>query len=193
MTIGDLNALDQESAERELLRCCGSARWARTLAEKRPFATVAAVADDADAIWRSLDPVDWLEAFAAHPRIGSAPSGVGWSDDEQWRARETEYESLLEEKSELNRQLNIQNKEILARTPGVAAKPQGVLSEEELLEIQRQLEEERLLIQQERQDMEEDFKKVLDSMQAFRNDECFWWQVAEYSYDTFMIRSRPRA
>jgi len=38
-----------------------------------------------------------------------------------------------------------------------------------------------------------DFKKVLESMQAFRNDEYFWWQVAEYSYDTFMIRSRPRA
>jgi TRAP-type mannitol/chloroaromatic compound transport system substrate-binding protein len=35
-----------------------------------------------------------------------------------------------------------------------------------------------------------DFKKVLESMQAFRNDECFWWQVAEYSYDTFMIQSR---
>jgi TRAP-type mannitol/chloroaromatic compound transport system substrate-binding protein len=38
-----------------------------------------------------------------------------------------------------------------------------------------------------------DFKKVLDSMQAFRNEEYFWWQVAEYGYDTFMIRSRPRA
>ena len=38
-----------------------------------------------------------------------------------------------------------------------------------------------------------DFKKVQDSMQAFRNDEYFWWQVAEYSYDTFMIRSRARA
>jgi TRAP-type mannitol/chloroaromatic compound transport system substrate-binding protein len=38
----------------------------------------------------------------------------------------------------------------------------------------------------------QDFKKVLESMQAFRNDEYFWWQVAEYSYDTFMIRSRTR-
>jgi TRAP-type mannitol/chloroaromatic compound transport system substrate-binding protein len=37
-----------------------------------------------------------------------------------------------------------------------------------------------------------DFKKVLDSMQAFRNEEYFWWQVAEYSYDTFMIKSRTR-
>jgi TRAP-type mannitol/chloroaromatic compound transport system substrate-binding protein len=38
-----------------------------------------------------------------------------------------------------------------------------------------------------------DYKKVLDSMQAFRNDEYLWWQVAEYSYDTFMIRSRTRS
>jgi TRAP-type mannitol/chloroaromatic compound transport system substrate-binding protein len=35
-----------------------------------------------------------------------------------------------------------------------------------------------------------DFKKVLESMQAFRNEEYFWWQVAEYSYDTFMLRAR---
>jgi TRAP-type mannitol/chloroaromatic compound transport system substrate-binding protein len=38
-----------------------------------------------------------------------------------------------------------------------------------------------------------DFKRVLESMQSFRNEEYFWWQVAEYGYDTFMIRSRSRA
>jgi len=38
-----------------------------------------------------------------------------------------------------------------------------------------------------------EFKKVYDNMVAFRNEEYLWWQVAEYSYDTFMIRSRPRA
>ena len=37
-----------------------------------------------------------------------------------------------------------------------------------------------------------DYKKVLDSMQAFRNDEVLWWQVAEYTYDGFMIRTRTR-
>jgi len=37
-----------------------------------------------------------------------------------------------------------------------------------------------------------DYKKVLDSMQAFRNDEVLWWQVAEYTYDSFMIRTRTR-
>ncbi len=37
-----------------------------------------------------------------------------------------------------------------------------------------------------------DFKKTIDAMQAYRSDEYLWWQVAEYTYDTFMIRSRTR-
>jgi TRAP-type mannitol/chloroaromatic compound transport system substrate-binding protein len=37
-----------------------------------------------------------------------------------------------------------------------------------------------------------DYKKVWDSIVAFRNDEYLWWQVAEYTYDTFMIRTRTR-
>lgn len=36
------------------------------------------------------------------------------------------------------------------------------------------------------------FKKVCDSITAFRADQYLWWQVAEYSYDTFMIRARAR-
>jgi TRAP-type mannitol/chloroaromatic compound transport system substrate-binding protein len=35
-----------------------------------------------------------------------------------------------------------------------------------------------------------DFKKILDSFIAFRNDQYLWWQVAEYTFDTFMIRTR---
>jgi TRAP-type mannitol/chloroaromatic compound transport system substrate-binding protein len=37
-----------------------------------------------------------------------------------------------------------------------------------------------------------EFKKVWDNIVAFRNDQYLWWQVAEYNYDTFMIRTRPR-
>ena len=37
-----------------------------------------------------------------------------------------------------------------------------------------------------------DFKKVYDSMVAFRGDEYLWWQVAEYAFDTFQIRARAR-
>jgi TRAP-type mannitol/chloroaromatic compound transport system substrate-binding protein len=38
-----------------------------------------------------------------------------------------------------------------------------------------------------------DYKKVWDSIQAFRNDEYQWWQVAEFGYDNFMIRTGTRA
>jgi TRAP-type mannitol/chloroaromatic compound transport system substrate-binding protein len=37
-----------------------------------------------------------------------------------------------------------------------------------------------------------DFKKIYDSQMAFRDDGNLWWQVAEYSYETFMIRTRPK-
>ena len=33
------------------------------------------------------------------------------------------------------------------------------------------------------------YKKVLDFMTAFRRDQYLWWQVAEYSFDSFMIRT----
>jgi TRAP-type mannitol/chloroaromatic compound transport system substrate-binding protein len=38
-----------------------------------------------------------------------------------------------------------------------------------------------------------DYKKVWDSIVTFRNDEYLWWQVAEYSYDSFMIRTGTKA
>jgi TRAP-type mannitol/chloroaromatic compound transport system substrate-binding protein len=37
-----------------------------------------------------------------------------------------------------------------------------------------------------------DFKKLYDSVRAFRGEEYLWFQVAEYTYDNFMIRSRAR-
>lgn len=36
------------------------------------------------------------------------------------------------------------------------------------------------------------FKKMWDSYSSFRNDEYLWWQVAEYTYDNFMIRERAK-
>jgi TRAP-type mannitol/chloroaromatic compound transport system substrate-binding protein len=37
-----------------------------------------------------------------------------------------------------------------------------------------------------------DFKKVYDALTAYRGNEYLWWQVAEYSFDTFQIRARSR-
>ena len=37
-----------------------------------------------------------------------------------------------------------------------------------------------------------DFKKIIDSIIAFRDQEYLWFQVAEYTYDSFMIRGRKK-
>ena len=57
------------------------------MAAARPFAGAEAMAGTADALWSALEPVDWLEAFAAHPRIGETGAGraggAGWAQAEQ--------------------------------------------------------------------------------------------------------------
>jgi TRAP-type mannitol/chloroaromatic compound transport system substrate-binding protein len=37
-----------------------------------------------------------------------------------------------------------------------------------------------------------DFKRIYEAMKTFRNEEYLWFQVAEYTYDNFMIRARAR-
>jgi 2-oxo-4-hydroxy-4-carboxy-5-ureidoimidazoline decarboxylase len=85
VTLAELNAMSQEAAERELRRCCGSARWAAALAARRPFPDAKRLYQDADEVWWSLDGGDWLEAFSDHPRIGER--AAGWAGDEQSKAR----------------------------------------------------------------------------------------------------------
>ena len=36
----------------------------------------------------------------------------------------------------------------------------------------------------------ENFKKIWENMKAFRDDQYLWWQVAEYTFDSYMIRAR---
>jgi 2-oxo-4-hydroxy-4-carboxy-5-ureidoimidazoline decarboxylase len=81
------NALPATEAERALLACCASAAWAREVAAGRPYADVPTLVDAAGAALDRLSWPDVAEALAAHPRIGSAPSGssreAAWSRREQ--------------------------------------------------------------------------------------------------------------
>src|SRR5206468_11917193 len=97
MRLADLNDLPAHEAARELLRCCGSTRWARAMGAARPFGSVAAVDQAADRIFDTLAPADWLEAFAAHPRIGES-SRAGRADaSEDWSAEEQASASAASE------------------------------------------------------------------------------------------------
>jgi OHCU decarboxylase len=85
-----LNSLPAEEARGQLLMCCGSARWAESVAAARPFRSVGELEETADRAWRELSPADWLEAFRAHPKIGERKAAAevsaearAWSEREQ--------------------------------------------------------------------------------------------------------------
>ena len=88
MRLEDLNALDPDDAVRELLQCCGSSRWARQMAGARPFASAGELMASADRCSGSLERADWLEAFAAHPKIGAGSGDGPRGARQDWSAQE---------------------------------------------------------------------------------------------------------
>lgn len=70
MTIESLNRAAGSDVLALFLACCGSREWAARMNALRPFASRAALLEEADRVWLRLGETDWLEAFAAHPRIG---------------------------------------------------------------------------------------------------------------------------
>jgi 2-oxo-4-hydroxy-4-carboxy-5-ureidoimidazoline decarboxylase len=85
-----VNALPLEEARAELLRCCGSTRWADGMARTRPWRDAEQVHQEAQWLWEQTGPEDWHEAFKHHPRIGDVDqlrarfaATAQWSSQEQ--------------------------------------------------------------------------------------------------------------
>ena len=96
--VAKLNRLSREDAYGELLKCCGSTRWARELSALKPFWDVTQVLILGHRVWTELSSDDWLEAFRAHPKIGETKAKAAvseqeqrWSEGEQQRAQETSH------------------------------------------------------------------------------------------------------
>lgn len=109
MGLDELNDLPADEAESRFLDCCGSRAWARAMTEARPFEDVGGLLLTAERIWKGLGPDDWLEAFAAHPKIGAkkaaraqAERSAEWSKGEQAGMDET-TDTVREELAEANR------------------------------------------------------------------------------------------
>jgi OHCU decarboxylase len=97
-----LNALPPDEAEDELLKCCGSMRWAREMVHGRPYGSLDALIANANETWWSLQPSDWLEAFRSHPKIGEKKAASEWSRQEQSGVANASREAI-DELSALNR------------------------------------------------------------------------------------------
>jgi 2-oxo-4-hydroxy-4-carboxy-5-ureidoimidazoline decarboxylase len=84
-----LNELPAPDARVELLRCCGSARWAEAVTGRRPFADRPALLAAAEEAWWALDAADWREAFAHHPKIGDKEAlRARFASTREWAAGE---------------------------------------------------------------------------------------------------------
>jgi 2-oxo-4-hydroxy-4-carboxy-5-ureidoimidazoline decarboxylase len=82
-TLAAFNAAAPESAERDVLACCESRSFARTVASGRPYRDPAALQDVVTAAFEALTWDDIVEAMDAHPRIGDRVRAGGWSAAEQ--------------------------------------------------------------------------------------------------------------
>jgi 2-oxo-4-hydroxy-4-carboxy-5-ureidoimidazoline decarboxylase len=79
-----LNSLPVVAARSALGRCCGARRWVDAMLAARPFASDVELLATAERVWWELGRADWLEAFAAHPRIGvRVGAGMDWARREQ--------------------------------------------------------------------------------------------------------------
>ena len=111
---------------------------------------------------------------------------------ERWRALAPDYQTLLRAASEranawMLAKYDVENPAALKRlvAAGVELRPfpMSVLEPclKASLDLFNQLSEENRA-----------FKKIWNSMLAFRNDQYLWYQLAEYSYDSFVIQTRTR-
>jgi len=87
-SLSRLNGLTRAESESVLGEVCGARRWAAEVAAARPFVRATELFAAAEAAWGALGRADWLEAFAAHPRIGgdrrvSGGDTSAWSREEQ--------------------------------------------------------------------------------------------------------------
>jgi allantoicase len=99
--LGLLNAMKPLDATTALLRCCGSSAWTAAMVAARPFENVPTLLRMAERAWFQLSENDYLEAFAAHPRIGDKQAQGAWSQREQGQVA-TAADNVLRELAEAN-------------------------------------------------------------------------------------------
>jgi OHCU decarboxylase len=130
-SIDRFNARSREEAERQLYACFASHRWAAHVARGRPYANLSALLASAESAWIGLAPGEWLDAFAAHPRIGERGGhSPAASEREQSGVRQGSEETLAA--------LGAENRRYEARFGHVFLIAASGRTAEEILEALRQ-------------------------------------------------------
>jgi OHCU decarboxylase len=89
MNLKQINAWTEDEARESFKRCCGSTRWSEEMVRRRPYESEPALLETALRTWWGLSQADWLEAFAAHPRIGDMEAlRARFAATADWTSRE---------------------------------------------------------------------------------------------------------
>jgi OHCU decarboxylase len=126
VNVVEINALSHGEVINLLLQCCGSREWATKLSRQKPFADADDFLQRADRTWLQLGEVDWLEAFAAHPRIGERTDSA---------VAQREQASALSASSDVGQALAVANAEYEARFGFIFIVFASGKSAEEMLEL----------------------------------------------------------
>jgi OHCU decarboxylase len=89
------NSLGDEEAQELLFKCLAARTWAADVVAARPYESVSQLMARVDAEMDRLTDADWLDAFAAHPRIGERGGhAAATSEREQSRVMHASDETL---------------------------------------------------------------------------------------------------
>jgi 2-oxo-4-hydroxy-4-carboxy-5-ureidoimidazoline decarboxylase len=90
-------------AELRLYSCFASRKWSRQVAVGWPYADLPALLEAADRAWSELEPSDWAEALAGHPRIGDQGGSAPESSEREQHSIRAANAGVLAQLAEENR------------------------------------------------------------------------------------------
>jgi 2-oxo-4-hydroxy-4-carboxy-5-ureidoimidazoline decarboxylase len=84
-----LNELDATAAIAELQKCCGSTWWCQKVSESQPYCDDGSLREVVNETFDHMPREAWLEAFAAHPKIGDLESlRMKFAGNREWSGGE---------------------------------------------------------------------------------------------------------
>ena len=98
--IAILNELSEQEARSRLEYCCAAPRWVALMLSSRPYRDLANLQLAADSAAKQMVRADWLEAFAAHPRIGNVDTlREKYAATRDWASKEQSGVSTADEQT----------------------------------------------------------------------------------------------
>ncbi|MGD8164989.1 2-oxo-4-hydroxy-4-carboxy-5-ureidoimidazoline decarboxylase [Pantoea sp. FN0307] len=106
MKLAGFNQLPPEQAQAVLAHCVAIKRWQQAMVAARPYASLGALCQQARLLAQEWGEADFVQALAAHPRIGECACG-----EHKEAALSRQEQAAVGEDAELRQALRIANQD----------------------------------------------------------------------------------